>query len=101
LLPLADLDAEFVSLQKEVRGDDATALKERGDILHFGDELNTFADAAAVIANLDLVISVDTSVAHLRGYWQNRLGSCCLFSQTFAGCSIARIVPGIRPRGLR
>jgi hypothetical protein len=30
LLPVADLDAEFASLQKEVRGDDATALKERG-----------------------------------------------------------------------
>jgi hypothetical protein len=67
LLPLANLDAEFVSLQKEVRGDDATTLKERGDIVHFGDELNTFADTAAVIANLDLVISVDTSVAHLAG----------------------------------
>jgi tetratricopeptide (TPR) repeat protein len=67
LLPLAELDAEFVSLQKEVRADDATALKERGDIVHFGDELNTFADTAAVIANLDLVISVDTSVAHLAG----------------------------------
>jgi tetratricopeptide (TPR) repeat protein len=67
LLPLADLDAEFVSLQREVRGDDVTALKERGDIVHFGDELNTFADTAAVIANVDLVISVDTSVAHLAG----------------------------------
>ena len=67
LLPLADLDAEFVSLQKEVRGDNATALKERGDIVHFGDELDTFADTSAVVANLDLVISVDTSVAHLAG----------------------------------
>jgi tetratricopeptide (TPR) repeat protein len=67
LLPLTDLDAEFVSLQKDVRGDDATALKERSDIVHFGDELKTFADTAAVIANLDLVISVDTSVAHLAG----------------------------------
>jgi tetratricopeptide (TPR) repeat protein len=67
LLPLAGLDAEFVSLQKEVHGDDATALKERGDIVHFGDELDTFADTAAVIANLDLVISVDTGIAHLAG----------------------------------
>jgi tetratricopeptide (TPR) repeat protein len=67
LLPLAGPDAEFVSLQKDVHGDDATALKERSDIVHFGDELNTFADTAAVIANLDLVISVDTGIAHLAG----------------------------------
>ncbi len=67
LLPLVDLDAEFVSLQKEVRGDDLATLKERDDIVHFGDKLETFADTAAVIANLDLVISVDTSVAHLAG----------------------------------
>ncbi len=67
LLPLVDLDAEFVSLQKEVRDDDLATLKERDDIVHFGDKLETFADTAAVIANLDLVIAVDTSVAHLAG----------------------------------
>jgi tetratricopeptide (TPR) repeat protein len=67
LLPLVDLDAEFVSLQKDVRADDATLLQERRDLVHLGDKLNTFADTAAVIANLDLVISVDTSVAHLAG----------------------------------
>ncbi|HTP94170.1 MAG TPA: tetratricopeptide repeat-containing glycosyltransferase family protein, partial [Xanthobacteraceae bacterium] len=67
LMPLLDLDATFVSLQKDVRADDATMLQERGDLFHFGDALRNFADTAALISNLDLVISVDTSVAHLAG----------------------------------
>lgn len=37
------------------------------DLVLLGDELRDFADTAAVIAHLDLVISVDTSVAHLAG----------------------------------
>jgi hypothetical protein len=64
---LLDLGATFVSLQKEVRSGDASAVKDRTDLLQIADELTTFADTAAVIANLDLVISVDTSVAHLAG----------------------------------
>lgn len=36
-------------------------------IIDLTDEINDFADAAAIIQNLDLVISVDTSVAHLAG----------------------------------
>ena len=56
-----------MSLQKDVRSDDAAVLKERNDVLHFGDELKDFSDTAALILQLDLVISVDTSVAHLAG----------------------------------
>ncbi|MGH6728114.1 MAG: tetratricopeptide repeat protein [Pseudolabrys sp.] len=67
LLPLLEFDATFVSLQKEVRSTDLPALKERSDLLDFGDELKDFADTAALIANLDLVISADTSVVHLAG----------------------------------
>jgi hypothetical protein len=67
VLRLLDLDATFVSLQKESRPDDVAALVDRSDILQFANELRTFADTAAVISNLDLVISVDTSVAHLAG----------------------------------
>ncbi len=67
LLPLLDFDATFVSLQKEVRPADADTLKESGRILHFGDELKDFADTAALISHLDLVISADTGVAHLAG----------------------------------
>src|ERR1700746_3962756 len=46
---------------------DATALQDRSDVLHYGDELGNFSDTAAIISNLDLVISVDTSVVHLAG----------------------------------
>ena len=67
LLPLLDIEATFVSLQKEVRVADTELLKERADILHFGDALGDFSDTAALISNLDLVISVDTSIAHLAG----------------------------------
>jgi tetratricopeptide (TPR) repeat protein len=67
LSPLAGCDATYVSLQREVRADDAPVLQGRSDILHFGEELKSYADTAALVANLDLVISVDTSVAHLAG----------------------------------
>ena len=67
LLPLLDCEATFVSLQKEVRAEDAAILSERSEILHFGDALKDFSDTAAVITNLDLVVSIDTSVAHLAG----------------------------------
>jgi tetratricopeptide (TPR) repeat protein len=67
LSPLQDIGATFVSLQKDVRDADAAVLREREDILHFGDALKDFSDTAALISNLDLVISVDTSVAHLAG----------------------------------
>jgi tetratricopeptide (TPR) repeat protein len=67
LLPLVNVDATIVSLQKEVRAADGTTLKERGGIVHFGHELENFSDTAALISHLDLVISVDTAIAHLAG----------------------------------
>ena len=67
LLPLLNFDATYVSLQQDVRADDATVLQERSDLLHFGHELKSFSDTAALMSNLDLIVSVDTSVAHLAG----------------------------------
>jgi tetratricopeptide (TPR) repeat protein len=63
----AGVDVSLVSLQREVRDADAPALRERSDILHFGDELADFADTAALISSLDLIVAVDTSAAHLAG----------------------------------
>jgi tetratricopeptide (TPR) repeat protein len=67
ILPILDVDATFVSLHKDVRGDDAAVLNERNDLLHYGDALKDFSDTAGLMSQLDLVISVDTSVAHLAG----------------------------------
>jgi tetratricopeptide (TPR) repeat protein len=67
LLPLLDVDATFVSLQKEVPPDDATLLASRDDILQVGGMLRDFADTAALVMNLDLVVTVDSSMAHLAG----------------------------------
>jgi tetratricopeptide (TPR) repeat protein len=65
LLPLLDIDATFVCLQKDVRAGDAAELNRRDDIRQFA--LGDFADTAALVATLDLVITVDTSIAHLAG----------------------------------
>lgn len=65
LIPLLAANVTIVSLQKDVRPADAGTLNAHRDILHFGDEWHDFSDTAALISELDLVISVDTSVAHL------------------------------------
>ena len=64
---LAGMNATYVSVQREVRDADAEMLRQRSDIIHFGEDLKDFADTAALIANLDLVVAVDTGVAHLAG----------------------------------
>ena len=55
---------EYISLQKEVGEHDVANLKKY-NIKHFGDQLHDFTDTASLIECMDLVISVDTSVAHL------------------------------------
>ncbi len=68
LAPLLDLvDVRFVSLQHDVCETDAPLLAQRTDIVSIGQQFTDFADTAAAIAALDLVIAVDTAVAHLTG----------------------------------
>jgi tetratricopeptide (TPR) repeat protein len=64
LSPLLAADAVFVSLQKEVRPEDLALLRTSG-IIDLTSDLTDFTETAALASCLDLVISVDTSVAHL------------------------------------
>jgi tetratricopeptide (TPR) repeat protein len=57
----------FYSLQKDITEHQTRAMSEVENLTLLGDHLNDFNDTASVIANLDLVISVDTAVAHLTG----------------------------------
>jgi hypothetical protein len=63
LSPLFELPGlRFFSLQKE-----GPAAPKHFPMIDLMEEMGDFADTAALVANLDLVISVDTSVAHLAG----------------------------------
>jgi len=61
------LPFEFHSLQKEIRDHDLEVLNSCDQIHQHQDELIDFSDTAALIHHLDLIVSVDTSVAHLAG----------------------------------
>ncbi len=84
LAPLLEVPGcEFYSLQKG--GDAAAQLRDsalRQHVVDWTDDLRDFSDTAALIENLDLVIAVDTAVAHLAGalnkpFWLlNRYNTC-------------------------
>jgi len=57
----------FFSLQKGEPGAEAISLRQGMEMVDLTQELKDFADTAALTANLDLVIAVDTAVAHLAG----------------------------------
>jgi tetratricopeptide (TPR) repeat protein len=67
LTPLFELGATFVRLQKNLPARDEAVFASRGDIIDQTELLNDLCDTAALISRLDLVIAVDTSVAHLAG----------------------------------
>jgi len=84
LAPLLEVsDCEFYSLQKG-----AAAIAQLRDttwrehVVDWTDDLHDFSDTAALIENLDLVIAVDTAVAHLAGalnkpiWLLNRYNTC-------------------------
>jgi ADP-heptose:LPS heptosyltransferase len=73
LMPLlAQHRIVFVSVQRELR-EDAPALAGVRALTHLGEELADFDDTAAVLALCDLVVSVDTAVAHLAGAMGRRV----------------------------
>ena len=67
LAPLFSVPARFISIQRDVRGEDADKLAAETRVTHLDGELENFTDTAALIALCDLVIAADTAVAHLAG----------------------------------
>ena len=60
-------EVEYFCLQKEVRREDRATLDSNSRIFSFDDDSLDFANTAALCECMDLVISVDTSIAHLSG----------------------------------
>jgi len=68
LQPLGGIDGvTFISLQKGCGEAQAKNPPQGLDVVCLRDKIDDFADTAAIVANLDLVITVDTAVAHLAG----------------------------------
>ena len=60
-------ECRYFCLQKDVREEDQETLLSSSPIRTFADDELGFFDTAALCACMDLVISVDTSIAHLSG----------------------------------
>jgi tetratricopeptide (TPR) repeat protein len=60
-------EIEWLSVQRDLRDGDEEILKAHSHVQHLGSELNDFGDTAAVLSLADLVITVDTAIAHIAG----------------------------------
>jgi predicted O-linked N-acetylglucosamine transferase (SPINDLY family) len=66
--PLTQIpNIRIYGLQKGPAAGDVVKSSLDKNIVNLGEEFKDFSDTAAAIANLDLVISIDTAVAHLAG----------------------------------
>lgn len=82
-LPLMeDTDVSLISLQKGEDTRDIVTHGLEGMIFDVAHRLESFAETANVISELDLVISVDSAVAHLAG----ALGKPCLMLSPYTRC---------------
>jgi ADP-heptose:LPS heptosyltransferase len=67
LRPLAEIEVELVSLQQQIPAGDLAELAQWGRMHRLEAAMTDMAETAALIDNLDLVISADTAVIHLAG----------------------------------
>jgi len=67
LIPHLPKGPRYAVLQTELRDGDADLLAARDDIEWLGPEFSDFMDTAAASRRLDLIVSVDTAIAHLAG----------------------------------
>ncbi|WP_034297402.1 tetratricopeptide repeat protein [Herbaspirillum sp. RV1423] len=67
LRPLVDIDVELVSLQQQIPSGDVPEMEQWRRMRRFEHDMIDMAETAALIDNLDLVISADTAMIHLAG----------------------------------
>ncbi len=89
--PLAKLPGvRLVSLQKGYGSEQLAGVAGSWPVVDLGKKLDesggAFLDTAAVLTQLDLVVTSDTSLAHLAGRWQRPSGSRWGTPATGAGC---------------
>ncbi len=72
-LPLMQADTQWYFIQPACSAEDAECLQSHPQIVDLRGQLQDFSDTAAIVAQMDLIISVDTSVAHLAGAMQRPL----------------------------
>jgi len=69
--PILDLDADFISLEYKDRSDEIRQFTDKtGIVIHdypWATQTKDYDDTAALVAELDLIVSVPTSVVHLAG----------------------------------
>ena len=65
---LFDADqVRFVVLQSDLNDRESAMLKQRDNVALLDQPLRSFDDTAAILAGVDLVVTIDTAVAHLAG----------------------------------
>ncbi|KAG8148556.1 tetratricopeptide repeat protein [Burkholderia catarinensis] len=67
LQPFRKLQVSLIGLQRPVRVSDSVPVLEMPNFRAYGDQLEDFMDVAALMTQLDLVITVDTAYAHVAG----------------------------------
>ncbi|WMW81652.1 tetratricopeptide repeat protein [Undibacterium cyanobacteriorum] len=64
---LFELPAQFTVLQKDLSAEERAVLAELKHVHFYGDEVGDFTDSAALVELMDVIVTVDTSIAHLAG----------------------------------
>jgi tetratricopeptide (TPR) repeat protein len=65
LIAAMPVQAHLFSFQKDLRPGDQAVLSGHSQVTSLGEHLHDFTDTAAYCAAMDLIVSVDTSLAHL------------------------------------
>lgn len=64
---LSEIDANFFLIQKDVEKNSSEWVSQHSNYLNCGNLIEDFYDSASILRSMDIVISVDTSLAHLSG----------------------------------